>query len=156
MVELPWHVSALSFTQFWCSYSRASKSYAAMRHLQEPQDETAIPASNTLFNDPDLSTIGCAYLRDYDVIVCQNNHAGEICGQVIPLSILMSHCYKLNGGSSLSHTIPFCKRSNRKITREQKLFVGRLLLRYPDIVVTQGKLHRWCSLMSAKCYCRIR
>ncbi|KAF8432914.1 hypothetical protein L210DRAFT_3650015 [Boletus edulis BED1] len=126
-------------TREWSNFLGV-KSWNATRHLQDSQDETAIPASNTLFNDPDLSTIGCAYLNDYDLIVCQNTHEGRICGQAIPLSGLMSHCYKIEGGSSLSHKIPFCKRSDKKVTYKQKLFVGRLLLRYPNIVVTQGEL----------------
>ncbi|KAF8121677.1 hypothetical protein EV363DRAFT_1139096, partial [Boletus edulis] len=108
-----------------------------LRKLAVAQDVHAVPATNQLQYDSDLSEIGCAYLPDYEVIVCQNLHEGDICGQAIPLGTLMAHCHS---DGKRAHRIPFCKRVNDKIILAQRQFIARLLIRYPNIVATQAEL----------------
>jgi len=118
-----------------------SKAVNTVKRLTQPQDVDTAPASNLLLQDPDLSTIGCALLPDYDVIICRNVRDAKICGQAIPLGTLMAHCYSdERRGVFSSHKILSCKRVNDKATTAQKEFLGRLLIRYPNIVVTQAEL----------------
>ncbi|KAG6371750.1 hypothetical protein JVT61DRAFT_9101 [Boletus reticuloceps] len=102
------------------------------------QDDTAPPAPNHLLKDPDLASVGCAYLPDYNIIVCLNvDKDGKPCRAGIPLAELLTHCY-------CAHSIPFCKRGYSKqqgsVTPIQKDFIYRILSRYPDIIATLHEL----------------
>lgn len=113
---------------------------------QVVQDTALNPASNRLIRDSDLLSINCAYLLDYDVIVCQNLHNGKICGYGIPLASLFPHCWGPFKGKDLSarsdripHQIRFCKKG-QCYTPIQKQFIQRLLARHPNIVVSVAEM----------------
>ncbi|KIM51974.1 hypothetical protein SCLCIDRAFT_32998 [Scleroderma citrinum Foug A] len=117
------------------------RAWNSVTSLAIPHDHDAIPIANSLIKDDDLSTIGCAFLADYDTIICQNLREGKPCNQGIPLIRLMAHCH---GTSSTAHSVPFCKKVNYKYSPQQKAFIHRLLAKYPNIVVTIKELHDLC------------
>ncbi|KAG9310527.1 hypothetical protein JVU11DRAFT_9070 [Chiua virens] len=94
------------------------------------------PATNRLIRDVDLARINCAYLRDYDLIICQNIHNGTLCGYGVPLASLFLHCW----GPDLPHQVEFCKRRDipgkSTYTPDQKHFIQRILARYPNVVTS--------------------
>lgn len=114
------------------------------------QDSAAAPASNLLIKDPDLHKIGCYYLEDYDIIICQNLNGvtGKPCGYGVPLGSLLSHCWGPDKGKVLSdkcdripHWDKFCEKHDTRggqspYTPIQKDFLHRILDRHPNVVVT--------------------
>ncbi|KAG2045473.1 hypothetical protein BDR06DRAFT_1015619 [Suillus hirtellus] len=89
-----------------------------------------------------LDTIGCGYLRDYEVVVCNSMKDGVRCGYAVPLESLMSHCYNKAPLASprWSHEVPFGKISRNGPNDKQKRFMQEILGRYPNIVATIGEL----------------
>ncbi|KAI6025371.1 hypothetical protein PISMIDRAFT_16882 [Pisolithus microcarpus 441] len=116
----------------------APRARFSIRELACAQDCTATPVANHLIEDPDLTNIGCAYMPDYDIIICRNVQEGKICGYGVPLTNLMTHCER-------AHHIPFCKRTGTSSGQKyykphQKEFLHRILARYPNIVATPPEL----------------
>lgn len=97
--------------------------------------------SNHLVEDPDLTIMGCAYMPDYDIIVCLNTKGDETCRLGIPLADLFSHCY-------IVHSIPFCKKRDPRAGKLrggsyssiQKSSLHRILYHHPNIVSTLHEL----------------
>lgn len=115
-----------------------SRALESIRRLALPQDQQAAPALNQLFHDDDLSSIGCAYLEDYDVIICQNLHDGKPCNQGISLLRLMPHCY---GNAAGSHQLLSCKKMcDNRYTSDQRNRTARILHQHPNVVVTEMEL----------------
>ncbi|KAH0826467.1 hypothetical protein J3R83DRAFT_5468 [Lanmaoa asiatica] len=133
------------------SSNMTGKAARQVERVQVMQDLTSSSVSNHLIIDPDLSRINCAYLPDYDIIVCQNLHNGKLCGYGVPLASLFLHCWGPDGKKDLSdasdrvpHRIDFCKRNIRQKQPPympiQKSFIQRLLSRYPNIVVSVAEM----------------
>lgn len=128
---------------------------AAQQTQRKPveQDKAATPASNDLVEDDDLQKIGCAYLSDYDIIVCRNTHKGKPCGYAVPLASLLAHCW---GESSSAHDLHTCDRSPHLIkfcerqrsskggrsayNFQQRDFVQKILDKFPNVVATTMEL----------------
>ena len=103
------------------------------------QDKNAVPASNSLIYHEDLSTLRCAYMPDYDIIICQNLCDGELCQQGLTLQRLFAHCY---GEATTSHKVKGCKRPSAGYTFEQRCLAARLLYKFPNIVATDVELRQ--------------
>ncbi|KAI6126775.1 hypothetical protein F5141DRAFT_1060467 [Pisolithus sp. B1] len=117
----------------------APRAHFSIRELACAQDCTATPAANHLIKDPDLTNIGCAYMPDYDIIICRNVQEGKICGYGVPLANLVTH-------GECVHHIPFCKKTGTSSGQKyykphQKEFLHRILAQYPKIVATSPELH---------------
>ncbi|KAG1841172.1 hypothetical protein C8R48DRAFT_781482 [Suillus tomentosus] len=127
----------------WSGHLGKSRSFITSVSPEQIQD--AVPAENLLVEDSDLKAVGCAYLLDYDIIMCRNLHAGKPCSYGVPLANLMAHLYASKSGLSdktprTPHHVEFCKRKGKKYNSNQINFLCRILVRYPNVIATMGEL----------------
>lgn len=108
-------------------------------------DPSTSPALNNLKNHNVLQKIQCAYLEDYDLIVCRHLHNGEYCGYGVPLVELASHCYTMPRGLSVNnstrhpHTVALLKHSG-KSNPQIKTVYADILRVFPNVVLTNAEL----------------
>ncbi|KAG2093716.1 uncharacterized protein F5147DRAFT_820858 [Suillus discolor] len=110
-------------------------------------DPSASPALNNLNNHDVLQKIQCAYLEDYDLIVCRHLHNGEYCGYGVPLVELASHCFTLLGSLSVNnttrhpHAVALLKHSaSNKSNAQIDAIYADIIQVFPNVVLTNAEL----------------
>lgn len=104
------------------------------------------PAQNLLVHSKLLDEVQCAYLQDYNVIVCMDLQDGKYCGYALPLDHMAHHCYT---ASSLGrntprkpHSVSLFKHSQagRKLPPKIIQFYRDVLDKYPNVIVSIAEL----------------
>ncbi|KAG2030508.1 hypothetical protein BDR03DRAFT_1017063 [Suillus americanus] len=109
-----------------------------------PFNPDAAPATNDLNYHEVLQNIGCAYLEEYDLIVCRHLEDGMICEYGIPLIELSNHCYttrKASGTAHSKHAVPVFQHSGTSLYKQTiKDYYQKILKVFPNVILTHAEL----------------